>query len=220
MAQAPAHAPLIIGGRRGSQADLGRASGLHLNRVAPRTFPSQHAKDTQHELLFTRQARHSWKLQRWYDPPHARSPICPADPSTQPRNAVEDPEISIRLKHGIHTIFLFAMLDWTFSRLNTELLSILRDRYPDGLSATLTQVEPTPLPADNVDIKIAYALPKNPNDLTQGWKNLNAQPTDTLAGKKLSDVCSVAFALLGPEADEAEAEFAVDVPVVEEEEEV
>ncbi|KAK3904557.1 hypothetical protein C8A05DRAFT_31682 [Staphylotrichum tortipilum] len=137
-----------------------------------------------------------------------------------PRNTLEDPEISIRLKHGIHTIFLFAMLDWPFSRLNAELLSILRDRYPEGLSATLTQTKPTPLPADDADVKIAYALPKNSNDLSQGWKNLNAQPTDTLAEKKLSDVSSVAFALLDPEADETEAEFVVEVPKLEDEEDL
>ena len=112
------------------------------------------------------------------------------------------------------------MLDWTFSRLDTELLSILRDRYPDGLSATLILTKPTPLPADDNNVKIAYALPKNPSDLTQGWKNLGAQPTDTLGDKKITDVSSIAFVLLDPEADEAEAEFEVEVPKVEDEEDL
>src|SRR5687768_14878150 len=52
-------------------------------------------------------------------------------PFLQPRkvhNPVDDPEITIRLKHGIHTVFLLVMLDWPFSRVATELLSVLQDR--------------------------------------------------------------------------------------------
>src|SRR5947209_6705343 len=75
---------------------------------------------------------------------------------SQPRaantTAVDDLQITVRLKHGIHTIFLFAMLDWTFSRLSTELLSILRDRYPDGLRTSRTDT--TPVPANDSDVKV------------------------------------------------------------------
>ena len=139
----------------------------------------------------------------------------------QPRNAtnpVDDPQITIRLKYGIHTIFLFVMVDWSFSRLTTELLSTLRDRYPNGLTASIAQPQPTPLPANDSDVRVAYALPKNPNDLAQGWKNLKAQPSDTVGGKKLADMCCLAFALLDPEADDGDVEFRVEIPVLEEEE--
>ncbi|KAL2022110.1 hypothetical protein VTK56DRAFT_6154 [Thermocarpiscus australiensis] len=130
-------------------------------------------------------------------------------------NAVDDPEITIRLKHGIHTIFITAMLDWPFSRVTAELLSILRDRYPDGLTTSTSRPGKTPVPASESDIKVAYALPKNPSDLAQGWKHLKAQPTDTVAGKGLTDMCAVAFALLDPEADEADVRFQVELPSLE-----
>ncbi|KAK4233764.1 hypothetical protein C8A03DRAFT_38503 [Achaetomium macrosporum] len=134
------------------------------------------------------------------------------------RNTVDDPEISIRLKYGIHTIFLFAMVDWTFSRLTTELLSILRDRYPDGLTASIDDPEKTSLPASDDDIRVAYALPKNANDLSQGWKSIRAKLSDTLGKKGLTDTCSVAFALLDPSADEDDVKFQVELPTLEDEE--
>ncbi|KAK4149841.1 hypothetical protein C8A00DRAFT_37544 [Chaetomidium leptoderma] len=136
-----------------------------------------------------------------------------------PRNAnpAGDPEITIRLKYGIHTIFLFAMVDWPFSRVTTELLSILQDRYPNGLTASIAQPgATTPVPAHDSDVQVAYALPKNPNDLHEGWKNLKAQPSDTLGKKGLTDMCSVAFALLDPNASEAAVYFQVEVPTEEE----
>ena len=132
---------------------------------------------------------------------------------------MDNPEITIRLKYGIHTIFLFAMLDWSFSRLDAELLSTLRDRYPNGLTASIAQPEETALPAEDSDVKIAYALPKNPSELSQGWKNLKAQPSDTVGGKKLTDMCCVAFALLDAGADEDDAEFQVELPALDDEEE-
>ncbi|KAL2138539.1 hypothetical protein VTI28DRAFT_6615 [Corynascus sepedonium] len=138
-----------------------------------------------------------------------------------PPKTLEDPELSIRLKYGIHTIFLIAMADWPFSRLTTELLSVLRDRYPKGLNASTNPAESqvTPVPANDSEVKIAYALPKNPNDLGQGWKPIKAAETDAIGKKGLTDMCSVAFAFLEPDADEASAEFVVEVPIIEDEEE-
>jgi hypothetical protein len=132
---------------------------------------------------------------------------------------VDDPQISLRLKYGIHTIFLFAMVDWTFSRLTTELLSILRDRYPDGLTTSTGDPEKTPLPARDDDTQVAYALPRNANDLSQGWKNIKANPSDLLVKKGLTDTCSVAFALLDPAADEGDVRFQVQLPTLDDEEE-
>ncbi|KAL2129438.1 hypothetical protein VTI74DRAFT_7812 [Chaetomium olivicolor] len=133
-------------------------------------------------------------------------------------NPVDDPEITIRLKHGIHTVFLFAMLDWPFSRVTSELLSILRDRYPGGLTTSIDQPEGTAVPASDDNINLAYALPKNPNDLSQGWKNIGAQPDDTVGSKGLKDNCALAFALLEPDANEGNVKFHVEVPTLDEEE--
>ncbi|KAL2159396.1 hypothetical protein VTH06DRAFT_2400 [Thermothelomyces fergusii] len=141
----------------------------------------------------------------------------------QPPSAktLEDRELSVRLKYGMHTIFIIAMADWSFSRLTAELLSILRDRYPNGLNTSTNPAESqiTPVPANDGDVKVAYALPKNPNDLNQGWRAIKATETDTIGKKGLTDMCSVAFTFLEPGADDASARFVVEVPIIEEEEE-
>ena len=142
-------------------------------------------------------------------------------PFLQPRkahNPVDDPEITIRLKHGIHTVFLLVMLDWPFSRVATELLSVLQDRYPEGLTTSIAPPETTVVPTSDRDVKVAYALPKNPNDISQGWKNIKAQPTDTVGSKGLADMSSVAFALLDTDADGDNVKFQVEVPALDDEE--
>jgi len=135
---------------------------------------------------------------------------------------VEDPEILVRLKYGIHTIFLIAAADWPFSRLTAELLSILQDRYPNGLNTSISPAEShvTPVPLKDSDVKVAYALPNNPSDLTEGWKVIKAGESDTIGKKGLTDTCSVAFTFLKPDADEARAKFVVEVPIIEDEEEL
>jgi hypothetical protein len=112
------------------------------------------------------------------------------------------------------------MPDWPFSRLSSEFLAILRDRYPKGLTPSIAEPEATPVPASDSDVKLAYALPKNVNDLSRGWKVLSAQPSDTLGGKGLTDMCSVAFALLSPDQDESEAEFPVELPTLDDQDDL
>ncbi|KXX82900.1 hypothetical protein MMYC01_200617 [Madurella mycetomatis] len=106
------------------------------------------------------------------------------------------------------------MPDWPFSRVTAELLAILRDRYPNGLTTSNPQVPTTPIPASDCDVKMAYALPKNPNDLSEGWKNLKVLPTDTVADKDVTDMCALAFVPLDPDMDETDVEFDVELPVL------
>ncbi|GAB1309832.1 CRAL-TRIO domain-containing protein [Madurella fahalii] len=106
------------------------------------------------------------------------------------------------------------MPDWPFSRVTTELLAILRDRYPSGLTTSNPRAPITTIPAGDRDVKMAYALPKNPNDLSEGWKNLKTQTTDTVADKEVTDMCALAFALLDPDMDESDAEFDVECPML------
>ncbi|KAK0624526.1 hypothetical protein B0T17DRAFT_616745 [Bombardia bombarda] len=139
----------------------------------------------------------------------------------QLHNPVDDPQITLRLKHGIHTIFLFAVLDWKFSRVTSELLAILRDRYPDGLVTSALPKKTTPVPrapvhdSNDHDIRVAYAAPRNPNDLSQGWKRINVRERDTLADKQLTDLSAVAFALISPEEEDDIVEFQVELPISE-----
>ncbi|KAK0631318.1 hypothetical protein B0T14DRAFT_489900 [Immersiella caudata] len=124
-----------------------------------------------------------------------------------PRPKADSPHITLRLKHGIHTIFLFAEPSWTFSKLSAELLEILRERYPEGLS-TLETTNPIP-----EDARVVYAVSKNLEDLTLGWKEVKAKDGDTLAERKLADLTPVAFALLDAEDPDARAQFQVDIPM-------
>jgi hypothetical protein len=112
------------------------------------------------------------------------------------------------------------MPDWPFSRLTTELLSILRDRYEKGLTPSIAAPEATPVPASDGEVKLVYALPRNPNDLSRGWKGLSAQSSDTLGEKGLTDLSYVAFALLSPDQDESEVEFPVEIPTLDDQDDL
>ncbi|KAJ4286630.1 hypothetical protein N0V88_007919 [Collariella sp. IMI 366227] len=99
------------------------------------------------------------------------------------------------------------MVDWSFSRLTSELLAILRDRYPAGLTTSIDQPEGTAVPSSDDDVKLAYA-------------NIKVRPDDTVGSKGLKDNCSLAFAVLEPDADEGSVKFQVELPAVEEDEEM
>ncbi|KAK3382051.1 hypothetical protein B0T24DRAFT_600376 [Lasiosphaeria ovina] len=137
-----------------------------------------------------------------------------------PRNATlaaDDSDITIRLKHGVHTVFLSAMVEWSFSRVTSDLLEILRERYPRGLTTSIAPPKTTPVPASDTDAKVVYALPNNTNDLSEGWSRLCVKETDTLADKRLKDMSILAFALLDSENKDDEAEFDVELPILEDE---
>lgn len=104
------------------------------------------------------------------------------------------------------------MLDWTFAKVSEELLQILHDRYPNGLTFSVDS-EPVPLPEG--DVKVVYGIPRNPNgDLGHGWKRLKVEDEDTVESAKLADVSAVAFALVDPET-EGNVTFDVTVPQLE-----
>jgi len=111
------------------------------------------------------------------------------------------------------------MPDWTFARLSTELLEILRERYPDGLTTSPTTGKITTIPDDDSEIKVMYGLPRNVEDLTLGWKELKTKERDTLGSKGLKDLAAVAFALVdADEIDGARVEFEVELPIIYEDE--
>lgn len=105
---------------------------------------------------------------------------------------MHDVDLSIRLKHGIHTIFLFVDPMQPFSALAQELLEILQERYPDGLTTSTAPRKVTELPRDPRQIE--FGVPKLVTDPSQGWKRLRGgaeKPVD--AG--LKDGAMVAFAI-------------------------
>lgn len=136
------------------------------------------------------------------------------------RDVPDDPPdmpISLRLKYGVHTIFLLVDPLASFSELTAELFSVLQDRYPDGLRSSLDE-PPIPLPAEGADYHIAYGILKNPHDESKGWKDLRIKGDETPVSKGLRNNDIVAFVVRdADEADDTPA-FVVNLPKFEEEE--
>ncbi|KAF4963438.1 hypothetical protein FSARC_8535 [Fusarium sarcochroum] len=117
---------------------------------------------------------------------------------------VDDAHISVRFKHGIHTIYLFIDALAPFSNVTAELLSVLSERYPRGLTTSLAPPKTTVVDADST---LAFGALKIPNDPSGGWvrlKTKNGESTPTKLGLKNNSL--VAFAVVDDEDDDPEFE--------------
>ncbi|ROW04779.1 hypothetical protein VMCG_04776 [Cytospora schulzeri] len=136
------------------------------------------------------------------------------------RNVPDDPPdmpISLRLKYGVHTIFLLVDPLAPFSDLTTELFSVLRDRHSSGLRAAHDE-PPQPLPREDTDAHVSYGVLKDPHDESKGWKDLKIEGSETPVSKGLKNNMMVAFVIRDTdEADEA-PQFVVQWPKLEEDE--
>ncbi len=129
--------------------------------------------------------------------------------------------VSLRLKHGAHTFFLFVDPLSPFSKITDELLEILRERYPDGLSQSTRGGDITQVPAEGETAHVSYAVLRNTRDQLSGWKNLNIEGDETPASKSLKDNAVVAFAIHTGDIDEdEEPQFQVEFPELDDEEEM
>ncbi|KAI0474156.1 hypothetical protein GGR56DRAFT_676585 [Xylariaceae sp. FL0804] len=136
----------------------------------------------------------------------------------QPRRAeVVDIDLSIRFKHGIHTICLFVDPNKSFSHVQEELLETLRERYPQGLTtAVFPRKKTTKLPSSAS--QLSFAVPKSAVDTSQGWVPLKISKGDSPASQGLKDNMMVAFAITPDDAvkeedeDEDQVVFEVDFP--------
>ncbi|KAL7949748.1 hypothetical protein V8C42DRAFT_341681 [Trichoderma barbatum] len=123
----------------------------------------------------------------------------------------DDSHISVRFKYGIHTIFLFVDGLAPFSSITQELLEILRERYPDGLTKSSSSPdEKTPVPdAANV----IYGVLRVPTDPFKGWKLLklggDAANTPSKCGVKDNSIVAFAFGIDDDDDMDAEEEGAV-----------
>ncbi|KAI0377537.1 hypothetical protein F5Y04DRAFT_264083 [Hypomontagnella monticulosa] len=125
---------------------------------------------------------------------------------------VRDIDLSIRFKHGIHTIFLFIEPMKPFSNVAEALLKIMKERYPAGLTTSLDSLKKTELPDDASQIR--FAVPREPRDLSKGWTPLDIGEQDTPASKNIEDNSIVAFTFAPQDADEDyRPEFEVHFPV-------
>ncbi|ESZ90049.1 hypothetical protein SBOR_9563 [Sclerotinia borealis F-4128] len=159
---------------------------------------------------------------------------------------LDPPDLTLLFKHTTHTILLLVPPTQTFTQILTQLLTILRERYPDGLTpmpslpstttttSTLTN-HPTlstttlnsttttlfdtkiPLPTGTQDI--ALALPIDAYEPRNGWTELQVGLGDTPESLGLVEGGRVAFRFLsdgGEDGEEEERGFEVKWPSYEE----
>ncbi|KAI1290972.1 hypothetical protein F5Y03DRAFT_377776 [Xylaria venustula] len=129
-----------------------------------------------------------------------------------PRNNIRELDLSIRFKHGKHTIFLFVDSMSTFSQVQEELLDILKERYPNGITSSTSLVE---LPSEASQIK--FGVLKHKADPTQGWIPLDFEVDDHPVDKGIGENMVVAFAFATDDADDVQ--FEVEFPSYDEEDE-
>lgn len=128
----------------------------------------------------------------------------------------------MRFKYGIHTIFLFVDALAPFSSVTEELMSVLRERYPDGLiKSSSSPDDKTPIP-DTADI--TYGVLQVPTDPSRGWKVLklgeDASYSPTKCGLKDNSIVAFAFENHDDESNDGEEEgtvFTVEWPQEDEE---
>lgn len=124
---------------------------------------------------------------------------------------MDDAHISVRFKHGIHTIYLFVDAQAPFSDVSKELIGLLRERYPDGLTTTVAPPKTTTIPDEP---KLAYGVLNIPNDPTKGWKRIKAGEDESSSPSKcgLKTNSIVAFTFLSDDAVEDDVLFEVEWP--------
>ncbi|GAB0137379.1 hypothetical protein EsDP_00005647 [Epichloe bromicola] len=125
-------------------------------------------------------------------------------------STVDHELISVRFKHGIHTIYLFVEASAPMSDVSAELVNVLRDRYPGGLPTSIAPAKTTPLPSEPV---LAYGLLNVPNDPSRGWKRIKTGDGEvnspTKCGIKNNSI--VAFTFVADHVDD-EVLFEVEWP--------
>ncbi|CEI68208.1 hypothetical protein FVEN_g11838 [Fusarium venenatum] len=126
---------------------------------------------------------------------------------------LDDAHISVRFKHGIHTIYLFIDALAPFSNVTAELTSVISERYPQGLTTSISPPKNTHVDENSI---IVYGALKIPNDLSSGWVKLktgDGESTPTKLGLKNNSL--LVFAVAKHEKDDPE--FEVEWPQEDEE---
>ncbi|KAF7853052.1 hypothetical protein EAF04_010791 [Stromatinia cepivora] len=143
-------------------------------------------------------------------------------------------DLTLLFKHTTHTILLLVPSTQTFTQILTTLLSVLQERYPEGLnpmishpastsmttlSSTTTTLtdKKTPLPTSIQNI--ALGIPLDVYEPKNGWSELQLGLGDTPESLGLKEGGLVAFRFLGDGenvAEDFEGEFEVQWPSYEE----
>ena len=121
--------------------------------------------------------------------------------------------LSLRLKHGLHTIFLFVDPLQPVSAMSAQLIAVLHERYPEG--ELTTSQGPTPIPGPDAEAKVMYGKLRNPGDVTEGWLRMEIKDQETPSKGGITDGSLLAFAFVPEGTEEEDVEFVVDWPSVE-----
>ena len=107
---------------------------------------------------------------------------------------MDDGHISLRLKHGIHTINIFADAQAPMSEVTKELLELLGERYPEGLTTAIAPPKTMAIPSN---LKVAYGVLNVANDPSRGWKRVkrseDESATPTACGLKNNSIVAFTF---------------------------
>ncbi len=119
----------------------------------------------------------------------------------------------MRFRHGVHAFYIYVDPQAPFSQVTDELVSILRECYPAGLTTSLSPPKTTPVPASGRP-QLAYGALTVANDPAQGWKRINigAEGTSTPAKCNVKNNSLVAFMFVDEGAEDDEVVFEVEWP--------
>jgi len=131
-------------------------------------------------------------------------PVCRLT-NLQGKDEINSTALTLRFKHGRHTILLFAQPLTPFSSIKSDLLAVLRERYPSGIQGPPPSTDLVPIPDSILDVILG--VPVDQYDMSKGWTEL-----DTTAGGEIrespkslgvKDGSAIAFAFVtGDDAEE------------------
>lgn len=130
--------------------------------------------------------------------------------------------VSLRLKYGPQTLFLFADWSGTINDLTKQLLAVLRDRYPNGLLDYPLSPPAVKVPKeDETNYRFAYATPRNPRAMDGNWTLLSDHKQKlSQVSPRLRDNSIIAFLIVRDGEPEPDASsFHVQTPSYSDDEE-
>jgi len=113
--------------------------------------------------------------------------------------------LTLLFKYGKYTILLFAEPLMPFSTIKSNLLTTLKERYPQGLETSLSPNR-AKLPDSILDIVLG--VPKDTYDPSKGWDELNTRGAGMKESPRslgLKDGSQIAFAFVDEDKEDKEA---------------
>ncbi|PHH66219.1 hypothetical protein CDD81_7812 [Ophiocordyceps australis] len=114
---------------------------------------------------------------------------------------IDEAHISVRFKHGIHTVFLFVDTLAPFASTTHRLAQLLCERYPTGLTTSIDPPKKTPISPQS---RFVYGVLNVPTDPSKGWRKLDVGDDDEHNALKcgLKNNGIVAFAVGNDDGDD------------------